>query len=171
MKYKVSIVVPCYKVEKYMRRCIESLLNQSLKEIQVVIVDDGSPDCVWQISEEYARKDIRVEVVHKENGGLGYARNSGLELCQGEYVAFVDGDDYVEGIMFELLYDAAKKKDADVVFANSYIEQKQDGWAKVEEVSEFREWNGEEIRDIILDTIAAPAKDRRERIFQMSVWR
>ena len=95
MKPKVSIIVPVYNVEKYLDRCMESLLNQTLKDIEIILVDDGSPDNCPQICDEYAKKDSRVKVVHKVNAGLGYARNSGLDVASGEYVAFVDSDDYV----------------------------------------------------------------------------
>lgn len=93
---KVSIIVPIYNVEKYLDRCMASLLNQTLEDIEIIMVDDGSPDRCPKMCDEYAKKDSRVKVVHKKNGGLGYARNSGLDVATGEYVAFVDSDDYVD---------------------------------------------------------------------------
>lgn len=107
MNPKVSIIVPVYNVEKYLDRCMESLLNQTLKEIEIILVDDGSPDNCPQMCDDYAKKDSRVKVVHKANAGLGYARNSGLDVATGEYVAFVDSDDYVELDMYEQLYEAS----------------------------------------------------------------
>lgn len=96
MKYpKVSIILPIYNVEKYLDRCMESLLNQTLEDIEIIMVDDGSPDNCPQMCDEYAKKDNRVKVVHKKNAGLGFARNSGLDVAKGEYIAFVDSDDYV----------------------------------------------------------------------------
>lgn len=86
---KISIIVPIYNVEKYLDRCMDSLLNQTLKDIEIIMVDDGSPDNCPQMCDEYAKKDNRVKVVHKENGGLGYARNSGLDVATGEYVALL----------------------------------------------------------------------------------
>ena len=104
---KVSIIVPIYNVEKYLHQCVDSLLNQTLRDIEVILVDDGSPDSCPHICEEYKKKDIRVKVVHKQNGGLSDARNAGLKLVEGEYVAFIDSDDYVDLHMFEKLYAAA----------------------------------------------------------------
>lgn len=113
---KISIIVPCFKVEKYLERCLDSLRNQMLQEVEIILVDDGSPDRVPQICDEYARRDSRIKVVHKENEGLGYARNSGLNIASGDYVAFVDSDDFVELNMYQTLYDEAQKENADVVF-------------------------------------------------------
>ena len=92
MKPKVSIIVPVYNVEKYLARCMESLLNQTLTEIEIILVDDGSPDNCPQMCDEYAKRDSRVKVIHKSNAGLGYARNSGLDVAIGEYIAFVELD-------------------------------------------------------------------------------
>jgi len=95
-KPKVSVIVPIYNVEKYFERCMRSLLNQTLKEIEIILVDDESPDNCPAMCDEYAGTDNRVKVIHKKNEGLGFARNSGLEIATGEYVAFVDSDDFVK---------------------------------------------------------------------------
>lgn len=115
MDIKVSIIVPIYNVEEYLDRCMQSLLNQTLKEIEIIMVDDGSPDRCPQMCDEYAKKDSRIKVVHKKNGGLGYARNSGLDVATGEYVAFVDSDDYVSLDMYENLYKAIRKWNTQMV--------------------------------------------------------
>ena len=115
---KVSIIVPIYKVEKYLRQCVDSLLNQTLKQIEIILVDDGSPDSCPEICEEYRKQDSRVKVIHKQNGGLSDARNAGMKLVEGEYVAFIDSDDYVDLRMFENLYAAAKKKNLDVCYCD-----------------------------------------------------
>ena len=115
MKPKVSIIVPVYNVEQYLDRCMESLLNQTLKDIEIILVDDGSPDNCPQMCDEYANKDSRVKVVHKANAGLGYARNSGLDVASGEYVAFVDSDDYVELDAYQTMYNEAVRVNADYV--------------------------------------------------------
>ena len=115
MKQKVSIIVPVYNVEKYLDRCMESLLNQTLKDIEIILVDDGSPDNCPQMCDEYAKKDSRVKVVHKANAGLGYARTSGLEVATGEYVAFVDSDDYVDLDAYQTMYNEAVRENADYV--------------------------------------------------------
>lgn len=91
-----SIIVPVYKVEEYLHRCVQSLILQTYKDIEIILVDDGSPDSCPQICDEYAKQDNRVRVIHKENGGLSDARNVGLAIAQGEYVIFVDSDDYIE---------------------------------------------------------------------------
>ena len=108
MTPKVSIIVPCWNVEKYLDRCIDSLVSQTLREIEIILVDDDSPDSVPEMCERWAEKDSRIKVIHKSNAGAGYARNSGLEVATGEYVAFVDSDDYIEPTMYEKLISASR---------------------------------------------------------------
>lgn len=93
---KLSVIVPVFKVEQFLNKCIDSILNQSYTNIEVILVDDGSPDSCPQICDDYQRKDPRVKVVHKQNGGLSSARNAGLDIASGEYVSFVDSDDWLE---------------------------------------------------------------------------
>lgn len=92
----ISVIVPIYNVEAYLSRCVESLINQSYKNLEIILVDDGSPDNCPQISDDYAEKDVRIKVVHKENGGLSDARNAGLEIAKGEYISFIDSDDWID---------------------------------------------------------------------------
>ncbi len=107
----ISIIVPAYNIEAYIGRCLDSILLQSHKMIEVIVVDDGSIDGTWKIIEQYAVKDPRIVAIHKENGGVSSARLVGLERSNGEYIGFVDGDDYVEPDMYEhLLYNALKYK-------------------------------------------------------------
>lgn len=113
---KFSIVVPMYNVERFLPKCVDSLCSQTLKDIEIIMVDDGSPDRCGEIAEAYALKDSRVQVVHRVNGGLGPARNSGMEIARGEYIGFVDSDDWVDSNMFERLYAAASDYQADIVF-------------------------------------------------------
>lgn len=167
---KVSIIVPIYNVEKYLDRCMQSLLRQTLKEIEIILVDDGSPDRCPQMCDEYARMDARVKVIHKENAGLGFARNSGLDIARGEYIAFVDSDDYVERSMYEDLYREAVKSDADVVFAGFKTETQPGIWRDSNEVSQRTEWNGEGVEEFMLDMIACAPYVKQERKYQMSVW-
>lgn len=154
MKPKVNIIVPVYNVEKYLVRCMESLLNQTLKEIEIILVDDGSPDNCPQMCDEYARRDSRVKVIHKSNAGLGYARNSGLDVAVGEYIAFVDSDDYVDTSMYATLWNEARASNADVVFCNFKVEQRNGIWKDSNEVAERTGWNGDAVKDFMLDMIA-----------------
>lgn len=123
MQPKVSILVPIYKVpEIYLRTCIESLINQTLKEIEIILVDDGSPDKCGKICDEYAALDNRVIVIHKANGGLAAARNSAYDCAKGEYITFIDGDDFLEQDACELGYVALKENDVELVFWNQITE-------------------------------------------------
>ena len=112
---KVSVVVPVYNTEKYLRQCVDSLTSQTLGEIEIIIVDDGSKEECALLCDEIAKTDERIKVIHKTNAGLGLARNSGIEASSGKYIGFVDSDDYVDLTMFEFLYEAAEKYDADLV--------------------------------------------------------
>lgn len=96
MQEKISIVVPIYNVEKELDRCLQSLLRQTYKNIEIILVDDGSPDRCPLLCDEYAQKDSRVRVIHKKNGGLSDARNVGLQATTGEYVLYIDSDDYID---------------------------------------------------------------------------
>lgn len=113
---KVSIIVPVYNVEPYIERCVESLRNQTLKDIEIVLVDDESPDNCPAICDEYTGRDSRIKVVHKKNGGLGLACNTGIEAATGDYIAFCDSDDWVDTEMYETLYREAIGNNADMVF-------------------------------------------------------
>ena len=105
---KVSIIVPVYNVEQYLERCVCSLTGQTLREIEIILVDDGSPDQCPRLCDEFAACDQRIKVIHKKNEGLGFARNAGIAAATGEYIGFVDSDDYVAPQMYEKLYNAAK---------------------------------------------------------------
>ena len=113
-KPKVSVIVPVYNTEKYLKRCLDSILNQTLSDIEIIIVDDGSKEACALLCDQFAKSDSRIKVVHKQNAGLGFARNTGLSEANGEYVGFVDSDDYIEPMMYETLYAAAKNNGADI---------------------------------------------------------
>lgn len=117
---EISIIVPVYKVEKYLRKCVDSILAQTFTDFEVILVDDGSPDNSGMICDEYAEKDSRVRVVHKENGGLSSARNAGIEIAKGKYLGFIDSDDYIEDDMYELLYNNILKENADMSICGIY---------------------------------------------------
>ena len=119
-KYKVSVIIPVYGVEKYIGKCLDSLVNQTLKDIEIIVVNDGTKDNSQKIIDKYAKKYKNIKALIKENGGQGSARNYGLEHATGEYIGYVDGDDYVEYDMYEKLYNKAKENDLDVVICGNY---------------------------------------------------
>ncbi|MCL1982891.1 MAG: glycosyltransferase, partial [Clostridiales bacterium] len=110
----ISVVVPIYKVEPYLRQCIDSIIAQTYKNLEIILVDDGSPDDCGKICDEYARGDHRIIVVHKENGGLSDARNAGIEIANGEFITYIDSDDWVAYDMIEFLYRNLISHDADI---------------------------------------------------------
>mgnify|MGYP002514556678 CR=1 FL=1 len=112
----VTVVVPVYKVEEYLNRCVESIVNQSYTKLQIILVDDGSPDSCPQMCEEWKKRDERIGVIHKQNAGLGMARNSGMDMAEGTYITFVDSDDYIALNTIEKLVALAQKNDSDVCY-------------------------------------------------------
>jgi len=151
---------------------MQSLLNQSLNDIEIIMVDDGSPDGCPAMCDEYARKDNRVKVVHKENGGLGYARNSGLEVATGEYVAFVDSDDFVDTQMYERLHTEAKKNDLDICYCG-FSRHYPNGKVKLKkEVDEETLFIGrKEVDSFLLDMVGPPPTYHSDVKYEMSACR
>ena len=119
MEPLISVIVPVYKVEKYLRQCVDSILKQTYTNLEIILVDDGSPDNCPAICDEYAAKDSRVRVVHKPNGGLSDARNAGMAICQGEYLNFVDSDDVLPTDALEQMLLIAEKESADIVIGDN----------------------------------------------------
>lgn len=115
---KVSVIIPVYNVEKYLDRCLNSVTQQTLLDIEIILIDDGSPDNCPQMCDTWAKKDNRIRVIHKVNAGLGMARNSGIEVATGDYIAFLDSDDYVDFRAYELLYKNAINNDLDVCYCD-----------------------------------------------------
>ncbi|MGG7201271.1 glycosyltransferase family 2 protein [Clostridium butyricum] len=115
MKPLISVIVPIYNVENYLRTCIDSIISQSYENLEIILVDDGSKDNCGKICDEYAVKDSRIIVIHKDNGGLSSARNAGIDICKGEFISFIDSDDFVSDYFIELLYEGIKKYSADIV--------------------------------------------------------
>lgn len=169
----VSIIVPVYNVEKYLKRCVDSILAQTMKNIEIILVDDGSPDKCPKICDEYAVKDARVQVVHKENGGLGFARNSGLDIARGEYIAFVDSDDYVTDNMCEKLYEAAKKHDADIVYGGVWKkDNSSDLCQSISDIKGEMVWSGkEQITSFLLNLVGTECTYKKDTIMEVSVWK
>lgn len=116
----ISIIVPVYNVEKYLERCVNSIINQTYKNIEIILVDDGATDTSGKICDELKERDKRITVIHKTNGGLSDARNAGLKIANGEYIGFVDSDDYIEKDMFETLYNINKQHNADISIVSFY---------------------------------------------------
>lgn len=112
---KVSVIVPVYNTDPYLKRCLDSITAQTLQDIEIILVDDGSKEPCARLCDTLAATDARIKVIHKQNGGLGFARNSGLAAATGEFVGFVDSDDYISPLMYEHLYTAAQQQSADLV--------------------------------------------------------
>lgn len=120
----ISVVVPVYNVEKFLPKCVESLLAQTWKNLEIILVDDGSPDNSWEVIQEYARRDSRVKPLRQKNGGLSAARNAGVDAAKGEYIGFLDGDDYLAPETYELLYGAMQKYDAQIALCSfEYVDE------------------------------------------------
>lgn len=163
---KVSIIVPIYNVEKYLDRCMQTLINQTLQDIEIIMVDDGSPDNCPKLCDKYAQKDNRIKVIHKRNGGLSDARNAGLEIATGEYVAFIDSDDYTSIEAYETLYNKAKETNADIVYAGFTMHNSDGTENKCFVLNQI--WEGKNIIPFLKSMIFDTKKDI-DTIW-MSVW-
>lgn len=114
VNYKISVIVAAYNIEQYISKCLDSIINQTYKNLEIIVVDDGSSDGTGRIADQYAKIDSRFVVAHKENGGVSSARNRGIDIATGDYIGFVDGDDTIEEDMYEMLINNAVKYDADI---------------------------------------------------------
>lgn len=110
----ISVIVPIYQSEEFLEKCLESIINQTYKNLEIILVDDGSPDNCPYICDEYKKKDKRIKVIHKENEGVSAARNDGIKIATGEYIGYVDSDDWIESNMYSVLYDNMQKYNADI---------------------------------------------------------
>lgn len=166
----VSIIVPVYNAEKYLSQCIESIINQTYKNLEIILVDDGSKDSSGQICDIYSQKDSRIRVVHKENGGVSVARNTGLDIANGEFIAFVDADDYLLESMIEKLYFAIDGKDISMC---RYLQVKPNSVVKCYEKNlEFFKKAPYDFKYIMVDKYSKTENDTviTDKIFG-SVWR
>jgi len=168
---KISIIVPIYNVEPYLKRCMDSLLGQTLKEIEIIMVDDESPDDCPRLCEEYKSQNPHVKVVHKKNGGLGFARNSGLEVAEGEYVAFIDSDDFISTDMFQHLYEYGKEHQCDAVFCGYNIYQDANHIRPMQENTSYVLRQGKEVSQVLLDMVGPEPNHHSDAKLLMSVWR
>lgn len=153
MEELISIIVPVYKVENYIDKCIESIINQTYQKLEIILVDDGSPDKSGEKCEEYKKIDNRIFVVHKENGGLSDARNFGMKYATGKYIGFVDSDDYIDNKMFEKLYYNMKKYNANISMC-SYVDEYESGRTEIskhfeKEITVLNKMNA--LRNLILE--------------------
>ena len=168
----VSIIVPVYNVEQYLNRCISSIVNQTYKNLEIILVDDASPDSCPQICEDWAKRDCRIKVIHKANEGAGVARNTGLCCATGEYVCFFDSDDFVNPDTIENAIELARKEDADVVIFGANI------WNhagvcinKLIPITEKSIFSGPEVQDTLLpDLIESAYVGARNTGLALSFW-
>lgn len=136
MEPKVSIIVPVYNVEQYLPKCIESILNQTYRNLEIILVNDGSTDSSGSICDEYASKDPRIKVLQQKNSGVSAARNYGLEIADGEYIGFVDSDDWLDDDMYSSLVDLAESNQADLAICGYYVNNDIDPSIKKEKAPE-----------------------------------
>lgn len=115
---KISIIIPVYQVEKYIKRCLDSILFQTYSNLEIILIDDGSRDMSGKICDEYAIKDSRIKVIHQDNAGVSVARNKGLDICTGDYITFVDSDDFLEPFMYEKMMEKVTEYNCDVVMCD-----------------------------------------------------
>lgn len=160
MNSLISVIVPIYNVEKYLDRCVDSIINQTYKNLEIILVDDGSPDNCPQMCDDYAKKDSRIKVVHKENGGLSDARNVGMKVATGEYVSFIDSDDYVSLDFYETLLETIVDNDSDIVEC---------GVVKFYENEKFDKYN-DDLKVTNYDTVDALDGLINENPFKQHVW-
>lgn len=130
---KISIIVPIYNVEKYLSKCVRSLIGQTLTDLEIILIDDGSTDSSGKLCDELASTDKRIRVLHKNNGGVSSARNLGLDIAKGEYIGFVDPDDWCETEMYERMYAAAKANDCDLVISGYFVDHDNEVFNRKEE--------------------------------------
>ena len=141
----ISVIIPVYNVEKYLNRCVQSVCNQTYHNLEIILVDDGSTDNSGKLCDEWAVKDLRIKVIHKDNGGLSSARNIGLDNAKGEYIGYVDSDDWIDMEMYSYLWTILKSYQVDVAFCDFYRFRKRVPNKKVKEKIILRE--GKEIDD------------------------
>lgn len=157
---QISVILPIYKVENYLEQCIQSVVQQTYENLEIILVDDGSPDRCPEICEQWAKKDSRIQVIHKKNGGLSDARNAGLKSAGGEYVAFIDSDDWIAVTMFEQAMQALEAQNADIAAVNVYYAY-EDGKKDV---------RNPEVDKLVYTNIEAMQKLLEETVFQQTVW-
>lgn len=176
-KPRVSIIVPVYNVEKYIERCVNSLRNQTLKDIEIILVDDSSSDSSLEICNRLASEDSRIKVIHKVNEGAGMARNSALKVATGEYIGFADSDDYVNADMFEMLYEKAVQYDSDLVMSGvlfvdgNMFSEKGNCIEKPYFDTDTHFEKEEELKKLKMGIIGSTPDDTDDSKYGMSIWK
>lgn len=168
----VSIVLPIYNVENYLDRCISSVVDQTYKNLEIILVDDGSPDSCPEKCEDWAKKDERIKVIHKENAGLGYARNTGIENASGEYICFFDSDDYIATDTIEKTYESVKKNNADIgIFGFSTVDKSGEVTGTSIPKTKSQTYTGKEVITSFLPELISWNPDNGEATdLRMSAW-
>lgn len=167
----ISIIVPVYNVEKYLEKCVKTLMNQSYENIEIILVDDGATDSSGELADSLANNDTRITVVHKKNAGLGMARNTGLEYATGKYVAFIDSDDYVDVNMIQKLHNALEEYNSDTSYCGYTMEYDSEKLVPVPAYYNKQVFLGEEIIDkVLLEMVAGKPEAPKDAILSMSVW-
>lgn len=168
----ISIVIPIYKVEKYLDRCLNSVVNQTYRNLEIILVDDGSPDRCPIMCDDWADKDNRIKVVHKKNAGLGLARNTGLDYATGKYICFFDSDDYIALNTIEKSYKSIKKYNSDIAMFGLYsIDTSGKIVSKDIPIANKENYTGDEVLKFVLpNMLAADPKSGKRLGFNMSAW-
>lgn len=168
---KISIIVPVYKVEEDLDRCVQSIVDQTYKNLEILLIDDGSPDNCPAMCDEWAKKDKRIKVIHKENGGVSSVRNLGLELATGEYIGFVDSDDYIDATMYEKLYNKIQEDKSDFV-ACGFIKVFEDGRQQIIQEINWKNVNAINFIEYLTSANATISKNKKTTTNIMgSIWR
>ncbi|MBE5744190.1 MAG: glycosyltransferase family 2 protein [Clostridiales bacterium] len=161
MQKLISVIVPVYNVEPYLERCVNSIINQTYKNLEILLIDDGSTDNSGTICDEYAKKDSRIICVHQQNGGVSKARNEGLSLATGDYIGFIDSDDYIEPNMYELLLNSIEENNADLAICG-FKQVRVDASFKINDADNTVDWSRENVinnfftQGIIKELVYAP---------------
>lgn len=167
----ISVIVPVYNVQEYLDKCIYTIINQTYKNLEIILIDDGSTDMSGKKCDEYQKYDSRIKVVHKKNAGLGYARNSGLDIATGKYILFVDSDDFLELEIIEKLYFKLSKTNSDTSYCGYYRYYDDEHIEKVPaEYNEKIFCNREIIDNVLLEMVAGKPEQKKEALLSMSVW-
>lgn len=167
MEDKISIIIPIYKVEKFLDQCIRSVVTQTHRNIEIILVDDGSPDHCPEMCDEWAKKDCRIKVIHKANGGLSDARNAGLEVASGDYIAFVDSDDWIMPKMYEKMLLVIQLEQADICACNikSCYADHEEEWG----CNEYTVGKSEQILDMLYSDTKFPVS-AWNKLYRRKCW-